>query len=469
MKIDHQEIQEILNHTLKNGGEFAEVFLEHKETLNIMCEDNKIEKISSGIDEGAGIRLIDHNQVYYAHTNETDLNGLLKVANVLSSAMKQSFQETICLNQKQKHLPTEIQLNPLDISLEQKVDLVKETNQEARTTNASIRQVTVGYSDVIQDVLIANSEGLYVEDQRVRSKLVVNAIAQKNDRIETGFESLGAVSGFELFSEGTHLKLAAQAASRSVLMLDAKPAPAGKMMVILSSEAGGTMVHEACGHGLEADLVQKKLSVYANKLKHQVANDEVSVIDSPILSKKYGSYFYDDEGCKSQENVLIRNGILEDYMYDYHTAKKADRNSTGNGRRQSYKHKPIPRMSNTYIKPGHTDPESIIQSTPLGLYVKKMGGGQVNTITGDFVFEVQEAYLIKNGALTQCVKGVTLTGNGPEVLLSVDLVGNDLGFAIGVCGKEGQGAAVSDAQPTLRIPNLIVGGIVGGEITGDER
>lgn len=223
------------------------------------------------------------------------------------------------------------------------------------------------------------------------------------------------------------------------------------------------MVHEACGHGLEADLVQKGLSVYAGKVGQEVAARMVSVIDDSSLARKNGTFRFDDEGNLGRKNVLIDKGVLKGYMYDRLTAQKDGVEPTGNGRRESYQHKPIPRMTNTYIASGDHDPEAIIKDTPQGLLIKKMGGGQVNTTTGDFVFDVQEGYIIKNGEVQYPVRGATLTGNGPEVLMNIDMVGNDLGFAIGTCGKDGQGVPVSDAQPTIRIKTITVGGTGSGD------
>jgi TldD protein len=230
----------------------------------------------------------------------------------------------------------------------------------------------------------------------------------------------------------------------------------------MSSEAGGTMVHEACGHGLEADLVQKGMSVYKNRLGEKVAADCVSVIDDATLAGKYGTSCFDDEGTLTRRNVLIDNGRLVQYMYDRLTAFKEGRESTGNGRRESYQHKPIPRMTNTFLKLGSDDPEEIISSTERGLLIKQMGGGQVNTTNGDFVFNVQEGYFIENGKIKYPVQGAILTGNGPKVLQEIDRVGNDLGFAIGVCGKDGQGVSVADAQPTIRIKEITIGGTFSG-------
>jgi len=232
------------------------------------------------------------------------------------------------------------------------------------------------------------------------------------------------------------------------------------MPVVLSSEAGGTMIHEAVGHGLEADLAQQGLSVYSGRLGERIASEAVSVVDDATLPNRRGSLAFDDEGTPAQRTLLIERGVLKGYLYDRLTAMKDGTVSTGNGRRQSYRHRPIPRMTNTLILPGEEDPEAILSSTPAGLLVVRMGGGQVNTVNGDFVFEVSEGYRIENGRAGEPVRGATLTGNGPRVLEQIDRVGRDLGFAVGTCGKDGQAAPVSDAQPTIRIPELTVGGEV---------
>ena len=243
-------------------------------------------------------------------------------------------------------------------------------------------------------------------------------------------------------------------------MLKARKSPGGKMTVVLSSEAGGTMIHEAIGHGLEADLVQQGLSVYSGKIGKNVASPLITVVDDATIPARRGSFINDDEGIPAQKTVLVEKGVLKGFMYDRLTAFKDGVSSTGNGRRESYRNKPIPRMTNTLITPERSTPDSIIRSVDKGLLVKKMGGGQVNTVNGNFVFEVAEGYMIEGGKIGEPVRGATLTGNGPEVLKCIDMVGNDLGFAIGTCGKDGQGAPVSDAQPTLRIPEIVVGGEV---------
>ena len=241
-------------------------------------------------------------------------------------------------------------------------------------------------------------------------------------------------------------------------MLSARKAPGGRMPVVLSSEAGGTMVHEAVGHGLEADLSQNGLSVYTGRVGEQIGSPLVTVLDDATLPGRRGSFRFDDEGIEAQKTVLVENGVLKGFMYDRITAMKDNASSTGNGRRESYQARPIPRMTNTMIASGESDPADIIRACEKGLLVKKMGGGQVNTVNGDFVFEINEGYMIEKGQVGEPVRGATLVGNGPAVLKSITMVGTDLGFAIGTCGKDGQGAPVSDAQPTLMITDIVVGG-----------
>ncbi|NPV26202.1 MAG: TldD/PmbA family protein [Firmicutes bacterium] len=459
--IAKDDLQEVLTIALANGGDFADIFVERKRTTAIFCEDNKIERVNTGLDIGAGIRVLSGENTAYAYTNNLTREDLSNAARIASHAATGEKKEVkLDLRKARVVPPFEIKQRPDEVMIEKKVELVAEANRVARMVDGRIKQVGVSYGDVIQEVVIANSEGTYVEDERIRTRFVVNAVAVEGTSIQTGYEALGGHIGFELFDHDATLTLAETAAKRAVMLLSAKPAPAGKMAVVMAGEAGGTMVHEACGHGLEADHIQKQLSVYAGKLGQPVAADVVTVIDDATLPGQYGSLRFDDEGTPGQKTVLIDRGILKDFMYDLLTSRKEQRESTGNGRRESFHDKPIPRMTNTLIAPGKTDPEKIIKETQNGLLVKKMGGGQVNTVNGDFVFDVAEGYLIQDGQIGAPVRGATLTGNGPEVLQIIDMVGQDLGFTIGTCGKDGQGVPVSDAQPTIRIPELIVGGIL---------
>lgn len=459
--LDEYILEKVIDKALQKGGDFAEVYVEEKRVNNVFCEDDKIEKINSGREKGAGIRVIKDGNTAYVFTNDLSEKGLLKAADVATHAAddnKTKKNQELVFNLKKAHFELQFLKLPENITFTQKIEKVLSANRVAREFSSEIKQVTVAVGDIQKRIQIANSNGELVEDELARVRMIVNAIASREEIIQTGYEVAGGVCGWEIIDLYPPEELARQAAKRAVSMLSARSAPVGRMPVIMSSEAGGTMVHEACGHGLEADLVQKGLSVYKGKIGEKVASELVTVIDDGTIAGKNGSSRFDDEGNHTEKTVLIEKGILKSYLYDRLTAEKDGRKSTGNGRRESYQHKPIPRMTNTYIASGKDEAEKIINDTSRGLYVRKMGGGQVNTTNGDFVFDVQEGYIIENGEVKYPVRGATLTGNGPRALADIDCVGNDLGFAIGVCGKDGQGVAVADAQPTIRIKELTVGG-----------
>jgi TldD protein len=466
--IEHIPLEKVLREALKEGGEFADLYFEQTHSVVIVGEEDRIEKVISGLDLGVGLRVLFGGKTIYSFTNQITEEALIELAGQISRVVKENGDE------KRIHLTSfprvsrsnplvgkssfPIERDPKDISIEEKVSVVKRANDLARRFDPQVRQVRVLYRDHKQKLSIANSEGAWMEGERVGTVFSVQVVSAKGDLIQAGYEPAGGTMGFELFDLFPPEGVAEVAAKRSLLMLSAKQAPMGRMPVVLSSDAGGTMIHEAIGHGLEADLAQQGLSVYSSKIGERVGSPLITVVDDPTLPHRRGSYAFDDEGIPSQRILLVEEGILKGYLYDRLTAQKDGVKSTGNGRRESYQDKPIPRMSNTLIVPGKTKPEEIIRSVEKGLFVKKMGGGQVNTINGDFVFEVSEGYLIEKGEIGEAVRGAILTGNGPRVLKEIDRVGDDLGFGIGTCGKDGQGVPVADAQPTLRIPELIVGG-----------
>ncbi|MEW6172695.1 MAG: TldD/PmbA family protein [Bacillota bacterium] len=456
--LDRSVLKEVLDAALLRGGDFADLFIEERQSTLISLEDGQVERVQSGLDRGAGVRVLSGESTAYAYTNDLSREGLLSAADTAARAFGQgSSVQTRDL--RKETAPPALDLDP--VPLERKVAAVTAADKAARAADGAVKQVIVSYGDVLQRVTVANSEGVFVEDDRTRIRFTVNAVAAEGAVIQTGFESLGTTDDFNAaFRERPPEEIAGAAAQRAAALVHARPAPSGRMAVVLSGEAGGTMVHEACGHGLEADLVQKGLSVYGGK-SGAVAAEDVTVIDDATLPGKYGSYRFDDEGVGARPVVLIEKGELKDFLYDRKTASKEDRASNGHGRRESYQHKPIPRMGNTYIAPGKVPAEEIIRGVKDGFLVKKMGGGQVNTTNGDFVFEVAEGYLIEDGDVGRLVRGATLTGNGPEVLKKVALVGRDLGFTVGTCGKDGQGVPVSDAQPTLLVPELTIGGVHG--------
>jgi TldD protein len=455
------DLSAVLKRALQSGGEFADVFIEKSAPLSLLCEDSRIEKVMSGLDCGAGVRLIFGRRTAYAYTNELTTGSLLEIADaVRQAAAGDVHQSTVTLMRAKPRIDLPVIQAPEGVDTSRKVEMILKANRAARSFDPRIRQAMVSYRENRQQVLIANSDGVLAEDERMYLTALVHVVAADGDIVQTGYEPVGGIAGMELF-DAYPLEIAAQtAARRAVMMLSARKAPAGRMPVVLSADAGGTMIHEAVGHGLEADLAQAGLSVYSNRKGERIASPLITVVDDATLAGRRGSFRFDDEGVDAERTVLVNKGILNTFMYDRLTAMKDGARSTGNGRRESYKHRPIPRMTNTMIVPGGSDPEDILRSTPNGLFVKKMGGGQVNTVNGDFVFEVSEGYRIENGKIGEPVRGATLTGNGPQVLLSIDRVGADLGFSIGTCGKDGQGSPVSDAQPTLRIPEITVGGVV---------
>ncbi|KPJ60287.1 MAG: peptidase C69 [Deltaproteobacteria bacterium DG_8] len=459
--LGHFDIPKLLKTSLKNGGDFADIFYEYVQPTSIVCEDGKIEKITSGIDVGVGLRIIYQNKTAYAYTNQITDEGLFELADAVSCACQgKVFERDISLMVKSPEIKHSIKRLPQEVNIDDKVALVKRADDVARSRDERIKQVKVVYVDSVRRIAVANTVGELVEDHRTGIMFTVQVVATHNDVIQTGYEPIGGFIGFELFEEHPPEKVAEIASTRAIKMLQARRPPGGIMPVVLSSEAGGTMIHEAIGHGLEADLAQMGLSVYTGRIGDEVASPLVNVVDDATLAHKRGSYAFDDEGVRAQRTILVEQGVLKGYLYDRLTAMKDHTLSTGNGRRESYQCRPLPRMSNTFILPGKMCPKEIVRSTSRGLFVKKMGGGQVNTINGDFVFEVSEGYLIENGKIGEAVRGVTLTGNGPALLEKIDMVGNDFGFGIGTCGKDGQGVPVSDAQPTLRIPEIIVGGEV---------
>jgi TldD protein len=319
-------------------------------------------------------------------------------------------------------------------------------------------QVTVTYAESVQDVLVANSDGTYRTDTRVRLSFAVNVVARQGEVLESGFEAVRGTRGFEMLDDKVVSEAAVTAATRAVLNVGAQPAPAGTYTVVLSSEAGGTLIHESVGHGLEADLNLKGLSVYSGRIGEKVASELITVVDDGRDPGQRGTSAMDDEGTPTHRTVLIEKGILKTYLSDRKHGDKLGIERSGNARRESFRYLPICRMTNTMIERGGSDPDEILRSVRDGIFVKKMGGGQVDVVSGNFAFEITECYRIRDGKLAEPLRGATLVGQGPKLMSEIDMVGWDLGYSTGTCGKDGQGAPVADAQPTLRIPSVVVGG-----------
>jgi len=445
--------------SLEKGGDFSELFYEESNSILLKLDDNKIEEAVFGEDFGVGIRVIKGNITFYGYTNDITHQGLRKLAKEIALAISEGdYLKRIALEDKEIGYSQDIKRDISHFNLNSGAELLKLMNDKARKYNSSIIQFTAGLRCSDQKVIIANSNGDYKEDRRFRTSLYGFSVAGKDGLIQTGYESFARLGDFNILKEEVAINVALESARRAVLLLSAEEAPAGEMPVVISSKAGGVIVHEAVGHGLEGDLVEKNVSVYAGKVGQKVASEHITLVDAGNLEGYYGSFSFDDEGIPSQYNILIEKGILRGYMHSRLSAKNLGAKPTGNGRRQNFRFPPIPRMTNTFILPGEKNPEDILNSVDKGLYVVKMGGGQVDTISGDFVFAVEEGYLIRNGKISVPVRGATLIGNGPKVLELIEMIGNDLGFAPGTCGKDMQGVPVTDGMPTVLVSKITVGG-----------
>lgn len=451
---------EIVKIALSTGGAYSDVLCQRKVLTTVRFEDGRVDDVSSGTDSGAGVRVIAGDLAAYAHTDVLDREHLRKAARAAAEALAHaSAGRTLRIEVPSRSAPGPVCAR--DTSNAVMGDIVEKLatcDRAGRSAGKEVRQVTAVHDSADEEELIADSLGDVRESTCRRTRLIVQVVASRNGVTQVGQEAPGGLAGPDFYSAHDPGEVASRAARRALAMLDAAPSPTGRMAVVVNSGTGGVLLHEAVGHGLEIDGVHKGASVYAGKIGERIASEVVSASDNPTREGLWGSYEYDDEGTPSQHTLFIENGVLRGFLYDRHAAMKDGVPSTGNGRRQSFRHVPIPRMSNTYIEPGDLTHDEIISSTPAGLYAAKMGGGQVDPATGDFVFAVSEGYLIDNGKLGQAVRGATLIGNGPRVLETIDAVGNDLSFEEGTCGKGGQGVPVTTGGPTFRITELTVGG-----------
>lgn len=452
--------REVLQAALASGGSSAELFVEERISASVSLDGGRIEDAQGGVDLGVGLSVTDGDQVVFANGNRVDREGVLGLAGRIAAAVgRQRESAAEEMSPSIQGLVSPVAIPPAEVDISRKIAAVRRAEDAARGRDPRVSQVTCLYRDGDQRIWVADSDGRYVVDRRVHVSLDVTAVARERDRICTGHESISETRGFEIFDLDPPERVGSEAARQAVLQLSALPAPSGSFTVVLSSKAGGTMIHEACGHGLEADFIEKHTSVYAAMLGRKVASELITVVDDGTLPNRRGSSSIDDEGTPSSRVTLIEKGVLKGFLHSRRTALKSGADPTGNGRRESYRHLPIPRMRNTMILPGGASPESILAGVSDGILVCRMGGGEVDVATGNFVFSCSEAYRIREGRIAEPIREATLVGNGPEVLAAIDAVGTDLGFGVGTCGKEGQEVPVSDAQPTLRIPRIVVGGV----------
>jgi len=459
--VEADVIAKVLAKGRSTGAEFSEIYIEDKRSTSAGLDDGKVEQVTSGRDRGAGIRVVAGDTTGFAHTSDLSERSLLAAAEAAAAAARQGDGgvHKIALQPLLRHPVNNVRIAPSDVPKASKVALLERANAAARSIDGAIVQVSAAYGDSYKRILVANSDGVFSADDQVRTLFRVSVVASGDAGMQTGYDSLGHTIGFEVFDENDVEEMAVRAAKQAIVKLQARPAPSGSLPVVIKQGSGGVLFHEACGHGLEADLVGKGASVYRGKMGELVASPLVTLIDDGTMSGEWGAIGIDDEGHPSQRNVLIENGILTDYMWDFLRARKENRRQSGNGRRQSYADLPMVRMTNTFVTNGTEDPADIVRATEHGVYVAKLGGGSVDTASGDFVFGMVEAYLIENGGITEPLRESNLIGNGPQVLKDIDLLGND--FAMGnpgMCGKDGQGVPVGDGQPTLRVKAMTIGG-----------
>ena len=458
MGIDKSILDKVIAKALQKGGDFADVYIENRASRQIVMEESKFKSGLYGISQGAGVRVISGNKTGYAYTEEITEQKLLRAAEVASFVALHG-KMTTPVNISEAKRQSFITVNhPLgDIADEKRIDIMKRADQSAMDYDKRIKMAIINYYDEVRGRAIANSEGIYLTDELPLMFFIVQTMSDNGKARHMSRERLSKHMGFEMFDQFTPEMIAKRSAREAIAMLDAQDAPAGIMDVVMQNGWGGVLVHEAVGHPLEADNIAKKIGAFTGKVGQKVASEVFTMIDDGSIPNARGTINFDDEGTQARRNVLIEKGVLKGYMSDILSAKQLGIDRTGNGRRESYRYIPIPRMTNTFIEKGNSEPADILSSTPKGIYVQSLSGGSVNPVTGVFNFTCREAYLIDNGKKTVPVKGATLIGSCLNVISNVDAVGNDLDFGSGICGK-GQNAEVDAGMPTVRIRGINVGG-----------
>ena len=458
--LDKKLIKKVLDAALTTAGDFAEVFIEEKFQTNASLLSSKIENVTNAKTFGVGVRIAQGYQRVYGYTNSPKEKDLVKLATDLAQSFPgESLNLEFELGELQVGDKHKVEILPSTVSIDEKVSLLKRADIVARKYSEEISQVGARYQDYVQNVWIANSEGTYVKDTRVRTRLAVNSVAANESTKQNGYDAPGGFYGFEFYRDQVNVDDIAKEASRiAVTMLHAVECPSGKMTVVIDNGFGGVIFHEAVGHSLEATSVAKGASVFTGKKGEVIANTLISAVDDGTIPNAWGSATYDDEGNFQKHRQLIKDGVLTSYMIDKLNAKRMDDECTNSGRRESYKYAPTSRMTNTYIENGESTFDEIIAATELGVYAKKMGGGSVNPATGDFNFAVGEGYMIRDGKIAEAVRGASLVGTGSEALLKVDMVGNNLKRSQGMCGSASGSIPTDVGQPTIRIQDITVGG-----------
>jgi TldD protein len=461
--ITERDLERYLAEALSAGGDYADLYFEYLSTSSIRLDEGLVKSASQGVSVGVGVRVIAGERTGYAYTDVLTPERIKRAARTAALiAAGPSKVDRISLNEARTHNLYPVVTAPTEASFQDRVDLVVRANRAARAYDSRVLNVECAYADHLRHILIASSDGRIAVDRQPLARLSVWVLARDKEGLaQQGHAGGGGRVELQYFqTERTPEDFAREAARQAIVQLSAAPAPAGEMTVVLGPGWPGILLHEAVGHGLEADFNRKGVSAFSDRIGQQVASPLCTVVDDGSLAYRRGSINVDDEGTPTQQNILIENGILRGYLQDKLSSRILRASPTGSGRRESYQHIPMPRMTNTFMLAGESDPEEIIRSVPRGLYCVNFGGGQVDITSGNFVFSASESYLIEDGRITRPVRGATLIGNGPEALRYVSMVGCDLRLdeGIGICGKQGQQVPVGVGIPTIKIDRMTVGG-----------
>jgi TldD protein len=460
--VTRADIAKVLAATVAKGAEFADAFFEYRITSNLSFEEDIVKSARRGIVQGVGIRAVKGDQIGFAFTEDLTLQSMLDAANAAAAIAADNVAKARIVGMNEVKPKNLYPISELATSTEltKKLNFIKEANTAAKAYDSKIVRVNIGFNDEVKHVAYANSDGVYWEDSQPLFMFQASCVAEDGKKRETGYRGGGGRIGMEYFNKTTAAAIGKEAARIAIVNLGAQEAEAGIQAVVLGPAESAVLLHEAVGHGLEADFNYKKLSNYSGRVGQKVASDQCTVIDEGLFENMRGTINVDDEGNAPQATTLIENGILRGYMNDRISAKQLGVKPSGNGRRQAYNHPPMPRMTNTYLKPGKYSAEEILKTVKDGVYAKGFTGGQVDITKGDFTFSCSECYKIEDGKITTPLKGVTLVGNGPDVMTKVTMVGNDLKFTDGgwTCGKNGQQVPVGMGISTVKVSEITVGG-----------
>jgi TldD protein len=464
--ITEHDLQSYLSEALNAGGDYADLYFEYVASSQLSIDESIVKSAVQGVSLGVGVRVLSGERTGYAYSDDLSPEKIRKAARVAAciASGPSKVDKTGFVEARRRDLYP-IVIAPSETSLAERVEFVKRADRAARAEDRRVFQVQASYADSLRYVLVATSDGVLSTDRQPLARLNVSVLARQGDGVaQSGYSGGGGRVSLDFFeTDKTPEHFAREAVRQAIVLLDAAPAPAGEMTVVLGPGWPGVLLHEAVGHGLEADFNRKKVSAFSDRLGQLVASPLCTVVDDGTMRNRRGSLNVDDEGATTQENVLIEKGVLRGYLFDKLSSKLLGSHTTGSGRRESYQDVPMPRMTNTFMLAGESDPEDIIRSTSRGLYCANFGGGEVDITNGNFVFSASESYLIEDGHITRPVRGAMLTGNGPEALKHVSMVGHDLKLdeGVGICSKQGQRVPVGVGIPTVKIDRMTVGGTAG--------